>query len=230
MKKKSTYFLLILLSLLPFVITWFALPYFPQTIPTHYDFAGNPDTFSAKTNEYVLAVVFSLSGFVMLLIAFLVNKFHPEDEESTVKASNNALLVAKCGIAMMFLFLVIQCSELLNVYYYVNQKGSFDDLKITNIALLLLFIYLGNIVTKSKKNSAIGIRTSWSMESEQSWSVSQRVGGITLILTTLPVIIISLILPEQYQLAILLVAPIFIFSITIFAAYRAVSKQKNVDK
>lgn len=230
MKKKLTYFVLVIMSLLPFLITWLALPHFPQTIPTHYDFFGNPDDFSAKSTEYVLAIVFSISGFVMLIIALIVNKFHSEDEESTVKAANNAILVVKIGIAMMLLFIVIQFGELMNVYYYINNKGSFPDLKIINIALMLLLIYMGNIISKSKKNSVIGVRTSWSTESDESWFVSQKFGGVALILSSILVLIVSLLLPEKYQLIVLLISPVFIFACTLIISYKAVMKQKNVDK
>ncbi len=230
MKKKLTYFVLVIMSLLPFLITWLALPHFPQTIPTQYDFVGNPDDFSAKSTEYVLAIVFSISGFVMLIIALLVNKFHPKDEESTVKAANNAILVVKIGIAMMLLFIVIQFSELMNVYYYINNKGSFPDLKITNITLMLLLIYMGNIISKSKKNSVIGVRTSWSTESDEAWSASQKFGGIALIFSSLLVLIFALLLSEKYQLIVLLIAPIFITVCTLFISHKAVLKQNNVGK
>ncbi len=225
MKKKLSYFVLVTISLLPFLITWLALPHFPQTIPTHYDFSGNPDNFSAKSTEYILAIVFSISGFVMLIIALLVNRFHSEDEESTVNAANNAILVVKIGIAMMILFIIMQCSELMNVYYYINNKGSFPDLKITNITLMLLFIYMGNTISKSKKNSVIGIRTSWSTESDEAWSVSQKFGGIAMILSSLLVLIVIFLLPEKYQLIVLLIAPIFITVCTLISSHKAVFKQ-----
>lgn len=225
MNKKMTYFILVIMSLLPFLITWLALPHFPQIIPTHYDLSGNPNDFSAKSKEYVLAIVFSLSGFVMLIVAILVNKFHLKDEESTVKAANNAMLVAKFGIAMMILFIIMQCSELMNVYYYVNNKGSFPHMKITNITLMLLLIYMGNIISKSKKNSVIGIRTSWSTESDETWSISQKFGGITMILSSLLVLIVAFLLSEKYQLIVLLIAPIFIPACTLIISHKAVLKQ-----
>lgn len=230
MKKKLTYFILVIMSLLPFLITWLALPHFPKIIPTHYDFAGNPDDFSAKSTEYVLAIVFSISGFVMLIIALLVNKFHSEDEENTVKAANNAILVVKFGIAMMIFFIMMQCSELMNVYYYINNKGIFPDLKITNITLMLLLIYMGNSISKSKKNSVIGIRTSWSNENDEAWSASQKYGGVALILSSLLVLIVALLLPEKYQLIVLLIAPIFITACTLIISHKAVLKQNNVGK
>lgn len=222
MKKKISYFVLVLMSLLPFLITWLALPHFPETIPTHYDLSGNPDNFSAKSTEYVLAIVFSISGFLMLIIALLVRKFHSQDEESTVKAKNNASIVVKIGIAMMILFIAMQCSELMNVYYYVNDKGTFPDLKITNIALMLLFIYMGNIITKSKRNSVIGIRTSWSNESDEAWSISQRFGGIAFIISSALVLVVAILLPNQ--LLISLIGTIFVVTSSLIVSYKAVKK------
>jgi uncharacterized membrane protein len=204
------------------------LPYFPQTIPTHYDFWGKPNDFSNKTTEYVLAVVFSISGFVMLIIALLVDKFHSDDEESSIKASDTAILVAKCGIVMMFLFIIMQCSELMKVYYYTNNMGSFPDLKIVNITLMILMIYLGNIIPKSKKNSVAGIRTSWSFKSDEAWYGSQKSGGKAMMISSLFVLIIALLIPERYQLIVLLIAPIFIVASTLIISHKGALKEGNV--
>lgn len=226
LKKKILYIILIVLSILPFFITWLSLPYFPRTIPTHYDLWGKPDDSSNKNTEYVLAVVFSLCGLVMLAIAVLVDKFHPDDEESTRKASDTAIIVTKCGIIMMFLFIVMQCSDFLKVYYYVNQKGDFPDLKIVNISLMLLLIYCGKIIPKAKKNSVVGIRTSWSSKNDEAWSASQESGGKAMMLSSIFALIISLLIPERYQFFVLIIAGIFIITCTLIVSYKAVKKQK----
>lgn len=227
MKNKMGRLMLLLLSIAPFVITAMALKYFPEKIPTHYDFSGNIDAFGSKNSQYVLAAVFSISGLVMFIISECVRKIHNKEEEDTVKAQNNANIINKIGIGLMILFIVMQGSELLNVYYYINNKGDFPDLKITNIALMSLMVYAGNVIAKSKMNSALGIRTSWSFKSEKAWSVSQRSGGKAMIITSILMIIAALILPEAYQIILLFSGVILVTGSSLIVSYRAVKKMDD---
>jgi len=44
-------------------------------------------------------------------------------------------------------------------------------------------LILGGVVTfVSKQNWAVGIKTPWGLESERAWTVSNRIGGLSLML------------------------------------------------
>lgn len=45
-------------------------------------------------------------------------------------------------------------------------------------ALGLLFIFLGSLIQKSKRNFFIGIRTPWTLSSDTVWDETHRVGGL----------------------------------------------------
>ena len=51
-------------------------------------------------------------------------------------------------------------------------------------------IILGNIMPKLRMNSAVGLRTVWSMKNEATWKKSQRFGGISLIVGGIIIIIV----------------------------------------
>ena len=44
-------------------------------------------------------------------------------------------------------------------------------------ALGLLFIFMGQLISKAKRNFFIGIRTPWTLSSDTVWNQTHRVGG-----------------------------------------------------
>lgn len=45
--------------------------------------------------------------------------------------------------------------------------------------IAIMFVIMGNVMPKLRKNSVLGLRTKWSMLNEETWKKSQRFGGIT---------------------------------------------------
>jgi len=72
----------------------------------------------------------------------------------------------------------------------------------------LLFIVLGNYLGKIKMNWFMGIRTPWTMSSENVWNKTHRFGGKMFILAGL-LMIAQIFLPLNFRL------PVFIFSIAV---------------
>ena len=48
---------------------------------------------------------------------------------------------------------------------------------ISNCCLGLILIVIGNIIPKCKRNSVVGVRTTWSMDNDTTWELSNRLGG-----------------------------------------------------
>ena len=51
-------------------------------------------------------------------------------------------------------------------------------------------VLLGNIMTKLRMNSVVGLRTVWSIKNETAWKKSQRFGGISFIVGGIIIIIV----------------------------------------
>lgn len=45
--------------------------------------------------------------------------------------------------------------------------------------IAIMFVIMGNVMPKLRKNSVLGLRTKWSMLNEETWKKSQRFGCIT---------------------------------------------------
>jgi len=70
----------------------------------------------------------------------------------------------------------------------------------------LLFLYLGTILDKLKRNWFIGIRTPWTLSSEKVWEKTHRIGGILFKISGL-IILAGMFAPEHLLLFVLI--PVF---------------------
>lgn len=57
------------------------------------------------------------------------------------------------------------------------------------ILLGIFMIVFGNIMPKIRMNSAMGLRTKWSMKNEITWKKSQRFGGISFMIVGILIIL-----------------------------------------
>ena len=57
----------------------------------------------------------------------------------------------------------------------------------------ILFIFLGNVLPKTKLNGTIGLRCTYSMYNDVTWSKSNRFGGFALVIVGVLTVITSLI-------------------------------------
>ena len=62
-------------------------------------------------------------------------------------------------------------------------QATIDIAKVSCILCGIMFIVLGNFMTKAKRNAVVGLRTVWSMHSDDTWRKSNRFGAICIIVT-----------------------------------------------
>ena len=191
-----------LISILPLVITAIVLPFLPDSVPLHYDFAGSIDRWGSKYEELlfpVLIICFAL--FFYQISSHFEKKAKKSGEEKEITAArSNVKILTIASIAMSALFGIMQCFILYGAYQEATahaEKASVDIGKISCILMGLLFIILGNFMPKTRTNSIIGVRISWSMYNDTTWQKSNRFGGIALILTGILTILTAAILPNS---------------------------------
>ncbi len=181
-KEKIASWVLLFLCIAPFLIAAIGVQFLPDQIPVHYNIAGEIDRWGSKYEEFILAAAFSLSGWLLWLMARFSGCFADTDEER-VKRRANAKILIWTGIAIQLLFCTLQLIFLVGAFREVQAGAAVSVLpiyKIIGIGTGLLMIVLGNIIPKAKNvDSVLGIRTPWSRSSPEAWAKSQLLGGIT---------------------------------------------------
>lgn len=154
----------LLLALAPFAILAAVWNMFPASIPMHFGIDGQPDRYSTSRAELFLLP--SIGLFIFILISVL-----PQLDPKKPKFSENTLQMLKIGIMTFFLLLF-------GIITYVQIMGDFSlNGKPLFSVILLLLMFLGNLFGKLRPNYFIGIRTPWTLESENSWRKTHQLAG-----------------------------------------------------
>ena len=189
--KKMMWFL----AIIPVIVTSIVLPFMPDTIPMHHDLAGNIDRWGSKTECFVFPVIilFITLFWHLLMRAFEKKAAKGKSEKEQMEGASNAKFLGIVGIAQALMF---GCMHYFILYSSFKEaelgsSGAVDIAKVSCVLCGLLFIVLGNFMTKTKKNGVAGVRTSWSMYNDVTWRKSNRIGaycfmiaGILTVITT----------------------------------------------
>ncbi|MBI5530213.1 MAG: SdpI family protein [Candidatus Doudnabacteria bacterium] len=209
--KKELFSLLILG--LAWAAGWYFYQHFPATVVTHWNFNGTPDAWGSKsTNAWGIPGL--LTG-MYLLFTFLPQidprkDRYPEFLGVYRKFKNLILLV---------LFVVMLAAGFYNLGYNIKIQYVVPTL------VGLLLIVIGNYMGKIKPNWFMGIRTPWTMSSENVWNKTHRVGGYAFIFYGL-MIILSPFLPKVFGLSILLLGVAIMVIGTFGYSYWAYRKEQ----
>lgn len=183
---KAKKILYILLMLLPLAVTLLALPILPDQIPAHYDFNNQVTRWGSKYEMLVMPALTIVVGIFMLWMAKVTRKQEGEGE-------NNYKICVFAGMLGMGVFTAMTVYFLYAAFIRVENLNTLplnlDSLLWTLLGLML--ILLGNVMPKAKKNSLLGLRTKWSMSSDEAWKKSQRFGGIAAIVSGAAMLLMS---------------------------------------
>ncbi|MEG0020473.1 MAG: SdpI family protein [Oscillospiraceae bacterium] len=154
-----------LLLALVFVQLVVVYPKLPQIIPTHWNFRGELDGHRGKSTIWFL---YALTWFVYGTMV-ISPKIDPK-KENYAKFEN----VYDIFKFMMVLFMVGMIE--------VTLKATFDPTKVNMGQLVpmmvsVLIIMFGNYLPKCKHNYMLGIRTPWTLASEEVWNKTHRFSG-----------------------------------------------------
>lgn len=155
----------ILLILVSFAVGVYAYGLLPEQVASHWGLSGQP-------NGYMPAAVgaFLLPAMMALLLAvfLIIPAIDPlRANIMTFKGYYYGFILA----LIAFFFIVY----LQTVLWNLGTKISFS----LTLPVLLgcLFFYIGVVFEKTKRNWFIGIRTPWTVSSDEVWDKTHRLGG-----------------------------------------------------
>lgn len=150
---------------------------FPGQVATHWNYMGQPDNYSGRAfGAFFLPVMLAAMYLLFIFIPYL----DPKKERYADFAP--AFLKLRTAL-ILCLFLVFLASGFNNMGYNVPID------KTVPLTIGLLMIYIGNLMGKIKNNWFVGIRTPWTLSSENVWNKTHRFGGYAFIVFGLLIII-----------------------------------------
>lgn len=142
----------------------------PDPIATHFDLHGQPNGWMPRAMGAWFAPVFGVALFLFVRFA---PKILPRADKKRLPESQIALVAS---LTTLFLAAV----HALVLYVAIVPGASL----MRPIWLLLgaLFIALGLVLPRVKRNAFVGIRTAWTLTSDENWARSNRIGGYSMVL------------------------------------------------
>ena len=141
-------------------------------IPVHFGIDGTPDRFGGR-----LEALFAVPAIMVVVAAILAVLPVILPRRDGLKASGAAYLIAWIGA-----MLVVACAHGLIVATALGYDAGPGWIM---FPVCLLISVLGNAVAKTRSNWAVGLRTPWSLSSEDAWVASNRALGWGFVLSGL---------------------------------------------
>ncbi len=148
-----------------FIVAAVLYPSLPEQIPTHWNASGEVDGYMKKPGGVLIMPAMALITYVIMKVIPVISpKGFRTDKFSDVIA---VLQVALVGFMSIVAVLVLLEARGLNV--------RINEMIIAGTGLL--FVIIGNYLGKVRKNFFIGIRTPWTLASDEVWNRTHRIGG-----------------------------------------------------
>lgn len=200
----------ILLPVLFGLAVWNALP---ETMATHWGANGSADGFAAKA--------FTVFGLPVLILAVHLLGLYVTSLDQKQKRQNKKALNMIFWIAPMI-------SLFANGMVYAVALGrTFDAMTLIPTLLGVMFVWIGNYLPKIRQNRTLGIKILWTLQNEENWNKTHRLGGKVWVLGGLAMLV-SVFLPGTAMIPVTvcaILAAIVIPTVYSFCIYK--KHQKN---
>lgn len=142
----------------------------PERVPVHWNFSGEVDGYGGRfTGAFGIPLV-TLGAYLAMVV---VPRFDPKRANyAKFTGAYNAFLAA-----FVIFMLTLHTAVMLFTFGY-----NIDISMVTQIGIGLLFIVMGNYLTRVRHNYFFGIKTPWTLANETVWRKTHRVGGMLFVL------------------------------------------------
>ena len=166
MHNKTFNTLCLILTFLPLALTLFMLQILPDMIPAHFGSSGLADRWGSK---YELLILPLITLVVMFGIYFVMR--NKQMEKGTYKT------LIHTTISVLLLFNLLTYMLLYIAYRQITDLNQIKFYDINTAAISIMFIIIGNIIPKTKRNRFIGFRIPWTLASDDVWHKTHRLTG-----------------------------------------------------
>jgi len=211
---KKTNIAIIILIILSFIIAAYAYSVIPEDkVASHWGFNGEVNGYMPKFWGLFLMPMMSIALFLLLIF---IPKIDPlKKNVAKFRKYYDYLVLA----ILLFLFYIFLLTIFANFGYKFNMNYAIIP------AFALLFIILGYFLKKTKRNWFMGIRTPWTISSDEVWEKTHNLGSVLFIIAG---IIVFLGIFFQDYIWLFFIVPIIIAAIVpviySYIIYRKIKK------
>ncbi len=190
-------------------------PSLPDTIASHWNASGEVDGETSKFwGVYLMPLIITaLSGLFLILPKIDPLKRNYESFRNEY---------AQMATVMLVFLIYIQ-----GMIYAWNLGYRFEFTSALFIGIGALLVFIGQVITRTKRNWFMGIRTPWTLSSDYVWNETNRIGGKLFVIAGLITILSNFFLPENYVFPSFIVAIILVVLWTLLYSYHVYRGENN---
>jgi uncharacterized membrane protein len=202
------------IALLPTLYLLFVWDSIPDSVPIHWNSKGEADGFG-DAYSLLYACLF-IPGIIYVIMYFLPN-MDPKGKIQTKTKKFKRLRI----ILQVFMSTI--------AFYVVFSALNPGKTSINHLFIILgaLFAVLGNYFQTIPPNYFIGIKTAWTLDNEEVWKKTHRLGGKLWLIGGLGCIISALIIPVDSLAIVFMSITAIIVIIPVFYSYLEYKKVKT---
>lgn len=189
---KKLNILILVLCLLSLAGQLLLLPSLPDTIPVHWNAAGEIDGYGSKYTSLFLAAI----PLLMYGLFELIPRIDPRKQN--YQKHQKAYFIVRIFITLLFIA-IVWVSNAAAMGLPVNVG------LVIPVGIGLLFLVMGNYMPQIRPNYSFGIRTPWTLESPRVWKKTHAAGGILFCIYGL-IMIAAGILQKEWMMYVFLAA------------------------
>lgn len=187
-----------LLPLLFILASWglvvFYWPQLPESMPTHWGIDGRPDSWMPKPWGALVGPLTTTFVYVLLVLSPYI-----DPRKRNWEAFGSFYPVIKTGVTALMLFVTFLALSTAASETQTFQPGTLL------VGIGLLFVVLGNYLPKVRSNFFVGIRTPWTLSSDDVWMRTHRLTGKLMVVMGL-LFMVAAWLPPSWAFGVVMAA------------------------
>lgn len=192
--------------LMPFIYLAYLWNSLPEKVPIHWNYKGEIDNWGTKYSLIGLLFLLPVLTYVLMLVIPQI------DPKKRIEFMGGKYYQIK--------FVLVVFMSVLSLFIIHSSKNqSLSSPSIVFVLVGLLFMALGNYFKVIKQNYFLGIKTPWTLESEEVWKLTHILAGKLWIVGGLLIVIFSVVLPENINFYIFITITVIISIIPIAYSY-----------
>lgn len=212
LKKDWPIILILFFTLLAAILVY---PHMPDRVPMHWNIKGEVDSYGSRFSGTFLLPLMNIGMYALFLV---LPKLDPKKEnydkfKSSYQVIKYALIIF---MSMIYLFVVLA-----SLGYPINIG------KVVPAGVSILFIILGNVMSRVKFNYFVGFRLPWTLANEEVWTKTHRLGAKLMVSGGFVALIGSLLTNGSMSFAIMMAAifiPIIFTTIYSYVIFHKIAK------
>ena len=222
-----------IVALIALIGTAAVLSFLPETVPVHFDAAWNADRWGSRLELLLLPVLLlPVSALWMVILNAIEKKAAGADEEKAREnAGTNRRALGIMAVSLNVMLTLVQAWLLYQVHRAAEPGGEAAGAALDRLPFILmglLFIVLGNLMPKTRRNAVVGIRTAKSMYNDDTWRRTNRFGGYAMVIAgILTVLAAALVTPPLAATVIVLVLVAAALIATLVYSGRVYTEEKE---